>query len=223
MLIFVVLLVSAAGAGVALDRVYLARTGQLGLPGMTGAPPVSRPSEEQLTEIFEVLRRELGLRDDQVPAVRRIIALQIDDLERLRRSLRPEIESILSQWVDPATGQASDQPGDLWDEPSRSLLREVWRDFSRAKKLPSDFVITLSRECSLAQQVCESGALALARIGQLLQRLPGQLHSLSLQLRGRLRCWLAQPQHLSDRQRRSCGQLRLHRLLQLAQLLQGAR
>jgi len=94
MLIFAVLLVSAAGAGVALDRVYLARTGQLGLPGMTGAPPVSRPSEEQLTEIFDVLRRELGLRDDQVPAVRRIIALQIDDLERLRRSLRPEIDSI---------------------------------------------------------------------------------------------------------------------------------
>jgi carboxypeptidase Taq len=64
-----------------------------------------------------------------------------------------DIETILSQWVDPATGQAADQPGDLWDEPSRSLLREVWRDFSRAKKLPSDFVITLSRECSLAQQV----------------------------------------------------------------------
>jgi len=64
-----------------------------------------------------------------------------------------EIESLLSQWVDPETGQAIDQPGDLWDEPSRSLLREVWRDFSRAKKLPSDFVIALSRECSLAQQV----------------------------------------------------------------------
>lgn len=65
----------------------------------------------------------------------------------------PDIESILSQWVDPATGQAFEQPGDLWDEPSRSLLREVWRDFSRAKKLPSDFVIKMSRECSLAQQV----------------------------------------------------------------------
>lgn len=64
-----------------------------------------------------------------------------------------DIEKLLLQWVDPATGQASDQPGDLWDEPSRSLLREVWRDFSRAKKLPSDFVMTLSRECSLAQQV----------------------------------------------------------------------
>lgn len=64
-----------------------------------------------------------------------------------------EIETLLSRWVDPATGQAFEQPGDGWDEPSRALLREVWRDFSRAKKLPSDFVIRLSRECSLAQQV----------------------------------------------------------------------
>jgi hypothetical protein len=94
MLIFAVLLVSAAGAGVALDRVYLARTGQLGLPGVSGTPPVTRPSQEQLTEVFDVLRRELRLRDDQVPIVRRIMAQQIDDLERLRRSLRPELDSI---------------------------------------------------------------------------------------------------------------------------------
>ena len=65
----------------------------------------------------------------------------------------PDIEQFLAATVDPATGQAIDQPGDLWDEPSRSLLREIWRDFSRAKKLPSDFVIRLSRETSLAQQV----------------------------------------------------------------------
>jgi len=70
-----------------------------------------------------------------------------------QKLVSPDIEKLLSQWVNPTTGHASDQPGDLWDEPSRSLLREVWRDFSRAKKLPSDFVTTLSRECSLAQQV----------------------------------------------------------------------
>lgn len=64
-----------------------------------------------------------------------------------------EVESLLAKWVDPATGQAIEQPGEAWDEPSRSLLREAWRDFSRAKKLPSDFVVRLSRECSLAQQV----------------------------------------------------------------------
>ncbi len=64
-----------------------------------------------------------------------------------------EMQTLLSQWIDPATGQAVEHSGAAWDEPSRSLLREVWRDFSRAKKLPSDFVVTLSRECSLAQQV----------------------------------------------------------------------
>ena len=70
-----------------------------------------------------------------------------------QKLVSPDIEHLLSQWVDPATGQAFEQPGDGWDAPSRSLLREVWRDFSRAKKLPSDFVVKLSRECSLAQQV----------------------------------------------------------------------
>jgi carboxypeptidase Taq len=70
-----------------------------------------------------------------------------------QKLVSPDVEALLSQWVDPATGQAAEQPGESWDEPSRSLLREVWRDFSRAKKLPSDFVVTLSRECSLAQQV----------------------------------------------------------------------
>ena len=64
-----------------------------------------------------------------------------------------DIQQLLSQWIDPATGLAADPSHETWDEPSRSLLREVWRDFSRAKKLPSDFVVKLSRECSLAQQV----------------------------------------------------------------------
>jgi carboxypeptidase Taq len=65
----------------------------------------------------------------------------------------PEIERLLASWVDPQTGEVRDSPGDAWDEATRSLLREVWRDYSRAKKLPSHFVVTLSRECSLAQQV----------------------------------------------------------------------
>ena len=70
-----------------------------------------------------------------------------------QKLVSPEVQGLLSQWIDPATGQAADQPGETWDEPSRSLLRETWRDVSRAKKLPSDFVVKLSRECSLAQQV----------------------------------------------------------------------
>jgi carboxypeptidase Taq len=68
-----------------------------------------------------------------------------------QRLVSGEVAALLSGWVDPSTGQAIDGTGG-WDEPSRSLLREVWRDFSRAKKLPSTFVVRLSRECSLAQQ-----------------------------------------------------------------------
>jgi carboxypeptidase Taq len=64
----------------------------------------------------------------------------------------PTVERLLTQWIDPASGQPR-QDGEPWDEPSRALLREVWRDFSRAKKLPSAFVVRLGRECSLAQQV----------------------------------------------------------------------
>ncbi len=65
----------------------------------------------------------------------------------------PETEGMLSQWVDPATGETRDQAGDPWDEAARAMLREVWRDFSRAKKLPSEFVTRLSRTSALAQQV----------------------------------------------------------------------
>ena len=46
---------------------------------------------------------------------------------------------MLATWVDPESGAIRESPGDGWDEPSRSLLREVWRDYSRAKKLPSRF------------------------------------------------------------------------------------
>ncbi len=82
-------------------------------------------------------------------------AEQIATLQALahERLVSPDLERELTQWVDPATGLIIETPGDAWDEPSRSLLREVWRDFSRAKKLPSAFVKRLSRECSLAQQI----------------------------------------------------------------------
>jgi carboxypeptidase Taq len=70
-----------------------------------------------------------------------------------QKLVSPDTEQLLGGWLDLATGLALEQDGELWDESSRALLREVWRDYSRAKKLPSDFVMTLSRECSLAQQV----------------------------------------------------------------------
>lgn len=81
-------------------------------------------------------------------------AEQIATLEGLahQKLVSDEVECLLAKWIDPATEEAADSPTDTWEEPSRALLRETWRDFSRAKKLPSDFVIRLSRECSLAQQ-----------------------------------------------------------------------
>ena len=81
-------------------------------------------------------------------------AEQIATLEGLahQKLVSDEIARLLADWIDPATAEAVDSSADGWDEPSRALLRETWRDFSRAKKLPSDFVVRLSRECSLAQQ-----------------------------------------------------------------------
>ncbi len=82
-------------------------------------------------------------------------AEQISTLQGIahQKFISQEVDRLLTTWVDPETGELHDSPGETWDEPSRSLLREVWRDYRRAKKLPSDFVIKLSRECSLAQQV----------------------------------------------------------------------
>ncbi|HJT20550.1 MAG TPA: carboxypeptidase M32 [Nitrospira sp.] len=82
-------------------------------------------------------------------------AEQIATLQGLahQKLVSPEMERLLGQSVDLANGVPLDHDGELWDESAQALLREVWRDYSRAKKLPSDFVVKLSRECSLAQQV----------------------------------------------------------------------
>src|SRR5436309_1557465 len=64
-----------------------------------------------------------------------------------------DTERLLGTWLDLHTGLPLELDGELWDESSRAQLREVWRDYDRAKRLPSDFVVRLSRECSLAQQV----------------------------------------------------------------------
>ncbi|HEY5627263.1 MAG TPA: carboxypeptidase M32 [Nitrospira sp.] len=70
-----------------------------------------------------------------------------------QKLVAPDTERLLGDWLDLGTGLPLEHDGELWDESSRALLREVWRDFNHAKKLPSDFVVTMSRECSLAQQV----------------------------------------------------------------------
>ena len=82
-------------------------------------------------------------------------AEQIATLQGLahQKLVSPDTEALLGRWLDLDTGLPLEQNGDLWDDSSRALLREVWRDYSRAKKLPSEFVKTLGRECALAQQV----------------------------------------------------------------------
>ena len=67
------------------------------------------------------------------------------------RLISSEVESLLARWIDLDTGAVKDP--DSWNEPARAFLREIWQDFSKAKKLPSDFVKRLGRECSMAQQV----------------------------------------------------------------------
>ncbi len=62
-----------------------------------------------------------------------------------------EIEDLLLHFIEPATGLATNKSAEL-DDASKALLRETWRDFSKAKQLPSDFVTRLERTCSLAQQ-----------------------------------------------------------------------
>lgn len=82
-------------------------------------------------------------------------AEQIATLQTIahQKFVSSEMDRLLETCLDLRTGLPLEQDGELWDESSRALLREVWRDYSRARKLPSEFVTTLSRECSLAQQV----------------------------------------------------------------------
>ncbi len=81
-------------------------------------------------------------------------AEQLATLQTLAHTkfVAPEIEDLLLHCIDPATGLANADADGL-DDASKALLRETWRDFSRAKKLPSNFINRLERECSLAQQV----------------------------------------------------------------------
>ncbi len=79
-------------------------------------------------------------------------AEQLATLQTLAHAkfVSPEIEDLLLRHIDPATGFAK---ANGLDDASKALVRETWRDFTKAKKLPSDFVNRLERECSLAQQV----------------------------------------------------------------------
>ena len=80
---------------------------------------------------------------------------QIATLQTLAHQalISSEIEKLLGTWVDIPTGQLLEKTRNELEDSSQALLREVWRDFNHARKLPSEFVNKLERECSLAQQV----------------------------------------------------------------------
>ena len=82
-------------------------------------------------------------------------AEQIATLQTLAHDkfVSAETEDLLTTWIDETTGHIRTHIQTELDPPSQALLREIWRDFSRAKKLPSDFVNRLQRESSLAQQI----------------------------------------------------------------------
>ena len=81
-------------------------------------------------------------------------AEQLATLQTLAHAklVSPDIETLLLTTVDPSTGMVHD-PDHILDPGDHALFRETWRDFSKAKKLPSDFVNRLERERALAQQV----------------------------------------------------------------------
>lgn len=69
------------------------------------------------------------------------------------RLTSPETEALLGKWLDLKTGALLDAREDAWAPPARALLRETWRDYTKARQLPNEFVRRLGKTCSLAQQV----------------------------------------------------------------------
>lgn len=64
-----------------------------------------------------------------------------------------ETEALLAKWLDLKSGELLDGDPPAWDPIARALLRETWRDYTKAKQLPNEFVRRLGRTCSLAQQI----------------------------------------------------------------------
>ncbi len=81
-------------------------------------------------------------------------ATQLSYLKGLEHESRTgrKMQTSLSECVDLETGTLL-TPASEWDERAQALLRETWRDYYHATRLPSDFVRTLGLETSLAHQV----------------------------------------------------------------------
>ncbi len=79
-------------------------------------------------------------------------AEQLAALEGMAHQKRTgsQMQRLLSRWLDIKTGAPKDEG---WDDPSRALLREVFRDYNKAVRLPTEFVKREAKATSIAQQV----------------------------------------------------------------------
>jgi carboxypeptidase Taq len=115
--------------------------------------------KSQLTEIHHLRDAAAVLSWDQetyMPAGGgQARAEQIATLQTLAHDkfVSGDTEKLLTIWIDEHTGQIRNPVQTELDDTTQALLRETWRDFCRAKKLPSLFVNRLQRESSLAQQI----------------------------------------------------------------------
>lgn len=65
------------------------------------------------------------------------------------RFTAPQMEDRLGKWIDLESGRLLDADA---DDAVRALLREVHRDYRRAKRVPTPFVARLERTCALAHE-----------------------------------------------------------------------
>lgn len=113
-----------------------------------------RPLIAQLQEIAHLHSAAAVLAWDQETYMPRGgAAARADTLAMLQgaahdRFVSSAMDDLLARWIDPETGTIFDSE----PEPAaRALLREVWRDYRRAKRLPTAFVSLLEKTCALAQ------------------------------------------------------------------------
>ncbi len=77
-------------------------------------------------------------------------AEQIATLEGLahEKLVSPEVEKLLTEWIDSSSGQATD----TWDNHAVRSCAKPGATSAAQKNFLPDFVIRLSRECSLARR-----------------------------------------------------------------------
>jgi carboxypeptidase Taq len=114
-----------------------------------------RPLTAHLVEIAHIHSAAAVLSWDQETHMPRGgAAARADALAALQgmaheRFTSPHMDELLGRWVDLDTGTLFDHDPDPL---ARAMLREVFRDYRRAKRLPTAFVSLLERTCALAHE-----------------------------------------------------------------------